>query len=391
MEKKKSRSFFSDVFYSVRKKILLSFYILSIVSLGTLFIIVIGYVPWVTPPIQALFGLLFTIAGVVAGAALSVTLDLPNISHEFDKIKNDIALRKIDSPEVFAQRIVSLLCSYFTFSFFTIKYAFVKIIDTDCVYSDNDVRKTIHESDFESILNKSRTTEDVIYIGTRNINDRKYHFYIFPIWFGDEWLGFVGILTVNKLLRLYYSFLADFEDNYLDDQLIHVIEIKKQNIQQQCYKDINTFSSKIAKQDYATIQEYQKDVLVFLVNNTNCVGGLFATIYDDDCIMFFKDNAFNYSQISEYYRLYYQKNIVSVQPRIISPPDVPFEYVFEIPLVIEKTIGIIHLFDSTDYNFRYFYSIIIDMGNIKFKYDLANLAHFLGISPRKDALLNISR
>jgi len=387
MGKKEKGDFFVDVFFGIRKRILLSFYIFSIVTVGILFIVVIGDIPGVSLRIQVLLGFFITIAGVVVGASLSVVLDLPNIIYDFDKIKNDIALKKIDSPGVFAQRLTSFLCNYFTFSFFRIKYAFVKIIDTECVYSDNSIFDAVHESDYDSILAKSRTTEEVIYLGKKLIHNESFHLYILPVWFGDDWLGFIGIFTTKKLIRLYLSFLADFEDHYVDDQLVHVLHIKRQKILNRFYTDINAFSINITRKVYATTQEYQKDILEYLVNTTTCVGGLFATVYDEDCSAFFKDEAFDGSQIKEHFRQYYADTMIPMEPRIISLPDIPFEHVFEIPLISEKAIGIIHLFDTTDHNFRYYYNMIVNVGNIRINYDLKNLASFLELTVQGNAFL----
>lgn len=387
MGKKEKGSFFVDVFFGIRKRILLSFYIFSIVTLGILFIVVLGDIPGFSLRIQVLFGFLITIVGVIVGASLSVVLDLPNIIYDFDKIKHDIALKKIDSPGVFAQRLTAFLCSYFTFSFFRIQYAFVKIIDTECVYSDNGIFDAVHESDFDSILSQSRSTKEVIYLGRKLIHNESFHLYILPIWFGDDWLGFIGIFTTKKLIRLYLSFLFDFEDHYVDDQLVHVLHIKRQKILNRFYTDINAFSINITRKVYAATQEYQKDILEYLVNTTKCAGGLFATVYDKDCIAFFKDETFDESQIKEHYRRHYADNMVPMEPRIISLPDIPFEHVFEIPLIIEKAIGIIHLFDTTDHNFRYYYNMIVNVGNIRINYDLKNLASFLDLSVRGNAFL----
>jgi len=387
MGKKEKGDLLVDVFFGIRKRILLSFYIFSIVILGILFIIVIGDIPGVSLRIQVLFGFFITIAGVVVGASLSVVLDLPNINHEFDKIKNDIALKKIDCPDIFARRLTALLIDYFTFSFFRIKYACVRIIDTECIYSDKGILDAVKESEFQSIHARSRMTEEVFYVGTKTINAEACHLYVLPVWFGDEWLGFIGIFTEKKLLRLYVSFLADFEDHFVDDQLVHVLNIKRQRIINQFYSDVNTYSINITRKMYATIREYQTDILEYLVAATKCDGGLCATIYDDECVTFFKDETFDDTHIREYYRQYYQDNVVSPEPRIKVSVDTALEYVFDIPLIIEKPIGIVHLFDTADDNFRYFYTMIVNAGKFRLNYDLKNLALFLDLSPRERAFL----
>jgi len=114
---------FFDVIYGIRKKILLSFYSISVIIFGGFFITIIGCLLGGSNDKLVLFGmvmfcLILTIAAVVAGSFLSVILELPEIAYDFDKIKNDIASRKIITPQIFSERLVSLLCAYFRFSFF---------------------------------------------------------------------------------------------------------------------------------------------------------------------------------------------------------------------------------------------------------------------------------
>lgn len=384
MKEKAEKELFSDIFFGLRKNLLFVSYILSAVALGVLVVLLLGYIPNIGAKIQMLFGMTMTIIGIVGGAFLSVLLDLPKIAHDFDEIKNDIAARKIVDPEAFGIRLTSLLCDFFKFSFFTIRYAFVKIVDTNYVYSDNVILSSIERSEFVSILDKSKHTENILYMNPHYVDGKRYHLYIIPIWFSDEWLGYIGILTPTKLLRLFRLFLADFENYYVDDQLIHVLDIKKQLIQKQFYRDIDVFSNKITKQIYSNVQEYQKDLLSFLVNQIDCAGGLFATIYTDDCVLFFRNKAIDTSVILNYYRKYSP----AMTARIISDPNIPFKYVFEIPILVDKLQGVIYLFDDSDQHFWYFYKTCVEIENIKLDNDLENIALIMKLSPSKTPFLS---
>lgn len=218
--------FLYSVFYGVKKKLLMAFYALSVLALGTTSIIVIGYLTDVTGKIQLLLILLIAIAGITGGAFLFVLLDLSNIGCKFDEIKNDIASKTIKTTEEFANRVCTFICNYFNFSFFTIAYCFFNIIDSDYVCSDNIIRNNITELKFTSMLNKSQQTEKVTYIGKHSVGDKNYHLYIIPIWFGKEWLGYIGIFSPNKLWNMFILFLSDFENEYVDDQLVHVLNMK---------------------------------------------------------------------------------------------------------------------------------------------------------------------
>jgi hypothetical protein len=88
------------------------------------------------------------------------------------------------------------------------------------------VRESIAASTFASILDESKATENCIQAGKFLVGKKHYHLYIIPIWFGEEWLGYIGIFTERKLGKLFRAFLSDFENNYVDDQLKHVLNFK---------------------------------------------------------------------------------------------------------------------------------------------------------------------
>ena len=229
MGEKEKSDLIWGIFYDIRKKILFSFYILSITSFGIILIIGIGHITAASLKIQIGVALLTLIAGTVSGAILSVILDLPQIGYYFDEIKNDIALKKIETPEIFADRLSTLFCDYFTFYFFTVKFCFVIIEDSAYFKSDDTVLKIIDQSTLDDINLRSRKTEDVFYNGSYPFDDKNIHLYIIPIWFGERWLGTVGIFTPNKLLKIFQRYLNEIENLYIDDQLLHVLSLHGPN------------------------------------------------------------------------------------------------------------------------------------------------------------------
>ncbi|UCD31044.1 MAG: hypothetical protein JSV38_09500 [Desulfobacterales bacterium] len=229
MGKKEKSDLFLGIFYSIRKKILLSFYILSITSFGIIIIIGISHIAGVSSKIQIGAALLISFAATVFGAILSVILDLPQIGYYFDEIKNDIALKEIRTPEVFADRLTSLFCNYFNFFFFTVRFCFVKIKNYAYFYSDDAILKITDQSALDEIIITSRKTEDVFYKGPYTFGNKSVHLYIIPIWFGETWLGTVGIFTPFKLLKIFQRYLNEMENLYIDDQLLHVLNLYKAN------------------------------------------------------------------------------------------------------------------------------------------------------------------
>jgi hypothetical protein len=229
MVKKEKSDLFLGIFYSIRKKILLSFYILSITSCGIILIIGISHITDASSKIQIGVALLISFAGTIFGAVLSVILDLPQIGYYFDEIKNDIALKEIRTPEVFADRLTSLFCDYFNFYFFTVRFCFVKIEDYAYFYSDDAILKIIDQSILDEIIITSQKTEDVFYKGPYTFGNKSIHLYIIPIWFGEAWLGTAGIFTSFKLLKIFQRYLNEMENLYIDDQLLHVLNLYKAN------------------------------------------------------------------------------------------------------------------------------------------------------------------
>jgi len=222
-----------DIILGYRKNLFLMFYVISIVCIGFVIVFLLGYISFVTPVIQLVIGIIIAAAGTIGGAYFSVLYELPSIGHSFDEIKNDIALKKIDSIEKFGNRIVDFICNYFNFAFFSIDYSFIKIKNFPCIYSDIEISKKdiIEENVYENMMIQSKGTENIIYHGIQYIKNSKYHLYNIPIWFGSEYLGYIGILSPNILRKIFCVFLSKFEDEYIDDQLVHVLNYKKANIQ----------------------------------------------------------------------------------------------------------------------------------------------------------------
>ena len=215
------------LFYSIRKKILIILYISCVICIGSLTIILLDEAR-VPLRIEFLIGLLVAIIGIVGALLFSVILDLPKVGYKFDEIKNDIASGIIKTPQEFAIRVSDFMCEHFNFFLFNVRYTFIQILDTPCYYSNDAILKSIGEKELESIISKSQQTEDVIYMGTHTINRSDYHLYVIPIWFRENWLGFIGIFNSWKLIKIFALYLSSFEDQYIDDQLVHILNITKQ-------------------------------------------------------------------------------------------------------------------------------------------------------------------
>lgn len=209
--------------YGVRKNFLLFMYVVSFAAAGMLLVLVLEDLNVFSPKILLFVGMVYAIVSTIGWALFSTTLDISGVAGEFDRIKNDIALKEISDPEHFARSVIKLLCNYFRFSFFTIPYAFAQIIGTDPVFSDDTICYGIDRSVIAEIERNARNSEDVFYMSAYEINSTKYHLYVIPIWFAGEYLGCIGVFTTKKLIKLFVRFLTDLEKHYIDDQLFHVL------------------------------------------------------------------------------------------------------------------------------------------------------------------------
>lgn len=219
----KEKKMFTGCLYGVRKRFLLLLYMVSFVPIGMLILLALDALADISPRIQLFVGMLYAVVCTIGWALFSSAIDIGGVAHEFDKIKDDVALKKIASPSHFAIRTVILLCDHFKFSFFNIQYAFALIIGTDNIFSDPVLPKNMVASELKAIDRHARESEDVFYMGLKHVNNTKYHLYIMPIWFAGEYLGCIGVFTTTKLIKLFVRFLSDMENLYIDDQLFHVL------------------------------------------------------------------------------------------------------------------------------------------------------------------------
>lgn len=170
----------------------------------------------------AFYIILFILGGGLMGAWLWVLIKLPTgISNKYDEIKNRIAAREISTSEDFAYELARFLVDNFSFFRFDL-VAVQVVIQEKCkiIYPDN--YRNCVDAGYE-ILEKSRSSEKVINMGRLSLNSRKCHGYILPFWFRGQWLGYALIYSDTCLNIFNLDFLKEFEEHYIDDQLMHVL------------------------------------------------------------------------------------------------------------------------------------------------------------------------
>ncbi len=174
----------------------------------------------------ALYVILFLLAGALLGAWLWVLIKIPQgIAREFDKIKNQIAGGEINSSTDFSKALAEFLVDYFSFFRFDVVAAQVKTKTAEAVIFPGNAPAI--KIDEQLLSKKSRETEDLIPLGKISIGGQNLYGYLIPIWFGREWLGYFCVFTDTKLFRVFKDFLKNFEEQFVDDQLMHVINSER--------------------------------------------------------------------------------------------------------------------------------------------------------------------
>lgn len=170
----------------------------------------------------ALYVILFLLAGALIGAWLWVLIKIPQgIVREFDEIKNQIAAGEITNSTDFSKALAEFLVEYFSFFRFDVVSAQVKTKTAEAVIFPGNAPPI--KIDVQLLVKKSQETEELIPLGRIVAGEQSLYGYLVPIWFGSEWLGYFCVFTDTKLFRIFKDFLKNFEEQFVDDQLMHVI------------------------------------------------------------------------------------------------------------------------------------------------------------------------
>ena len=213
--------------YNVQRIILLIFYTTTSIAISIPLMKLVNTI-WpgnLFPLIITL--IIYLILVVVLGALIYVISFIPfNLAASFDPIQNDLATGKIKNMDQLGKRITAFTVEFFNFSFLDISHAFIQTADSKLISHKDmpNVAKVLEE--FE-MLDKSKQMEDVIRAGELETPHGKYHLYVLPIWFGDQWLGYMALLSENRISHFFRRFLNDYENNFLDDPVMFLVHTMK--------------------------------------------------------------------------------------------------------------------------------------------------------------------
>jgi hypothetical protein len=213
-----------SMFYNVQRIILLFFYTVTMITLS---IPLAGLVTTLSPdhlyPLVVTL-LLYMVGVVVLGSIINTISYIPfNLAAAFDPVKNAIASGEIRNVEELGKRITAFTTQFFDFAFLDIDHAFLHTGQTGPV-SHEDLTGAFEVMEKFGMIDKSKQLEEIIRAGKIKLGNREFHLYILPIWFGEKWLGYMGLFSKKRISRFYQKFLIEFENNFLDDQLMYMIQ-----------------------------------------------------------------------------------------------------------------------------------------------------------------------
>jgi hypothetical protein len=220
------RSSYSFI-YNLQRIILLVFFTTTSIALSIpLAMLVIRLSPNHLYPLIITL-LAYMIIVIIIGAMIHVISYIPfNLATAFDPIKNDIVLEKISSMEELGERITRFTVEFYNFSFLDISHAYIETEESGIIgfESNTQVDKVLKGY---RMLEKSKALTEITLAGKISLPDRDYQLYILPLWLGERWLGYMALLSEKRISRFFQRFLMEYEGNFLDDQILHVVRLNK--------------------------------------------------------------------------------------------------------------------------------------------------------------------
>jgi hypothetical protein len=220
------RSSYSFI-YKLQRIILLVFFTTTSIALSVpLAILLVKLSPNQLYPLVITL-LVYLILVIVVGSMIHVISYIPfNLATAFDPIKNDIASGKILTIEQLGERITAFTVQFYNFSFIDITHAYIEIEESGIIgfESNYELDKILKEY---KMLDKSKVLEEITLVGKVSLPERDYQLYILPIWLGETWLGYMALLSEKRISRFFQRFLMEYEGNFLDDQIMHMVRMNK--------------------------------------------------------------------------------------------------------------------------------------------------------------------
>jgi len=211
-----------SLIYGLQRTILTTLYVISSLAILTLILYILIEIFSLNGFMIIFIVVLYLVLAVILGSFIHVLSFIPvNIASSFDPIKDDVANGTIKTTQQFSERVCRFMTGFFSFTFFDIVHCLVHI-NGEIITATFDQSSTKFDDDY--LGKRSREAHEVTHEGKITIEKINYNQYLVPVWFGKEWLGFLTVYTRNTLRKPFRNILFDLEDNFIDDQLIHIIK-----------------------------------------------------------------------------------------------------------------------------------------------------------------------
>lgn len=169
--------------------------------------------------------MVFIVIFVVVGAVFYVLFRIPfTLQYRFDDIKNRIANGTLTTMNELEKELSDFIIQFFTFAFFDIEECAIQIRDRKIYLSSDHLRDLFQ---YDELAIRSAETQKSIRLGKTGSPTGKYFVLLIPLWFGEEWFGYILVFSRTRFIPFTREILEDFEDNFIDDQLIHVHRMER--------------------------------------------------------------------------------------------------------------------------------------------------------------------
>lgn len=212
-----------SVLYGIQRTLLAVFYLVSMLSIFWIIFYFLDDIIGLQGVTIIIVSIIYLVIVVLGYSFIHVVSYIPsNLAGAFDPIQNAIADGSIQTAGDMARDLAAFMVTFFNFAFFDIEYALVKIKKDKGVWpaekDPGELGLSIGELD-----ERSETISETIYAGKIKFQDRTAHLYLTPMFFGEDKLGYIAVVTRHRLWKIFRQLLTEFEDHFVDDQVVHIL------------------------------------------------------------------------------------------------------------------------------------------------------------------------
>lgn len=202
---------------------MITFYLISAVSVFWLVFYILHDLFQLNSMVIVPLAIAYLVMVVILYSFIHVITYIPaNLAGAFDPVKNKIATGGIRTGRELTASLSEFMTTFFDFAFFDVECTVVRI-GSDLSTFPQDLVVPEADLDLEMLEIRSREAEDTLYMGKIITDGRKMYLYVIPLVFGEMWLGYMAVMTRQRLWGMFRRLLSEFENDFVDDQVVHVV------------------------------------------------------------------------------------------------------------------------------------------------------------------------